>query len=65
MRSHDITELVDFAQQPDGSVSIEPKRFGYDPAPLRDARTVKTRYRYVGPLPARELPPDDGSDQPS
>lgn len=28
MRSYDITELVNFAEQPDGSVSVEPIRKG-------------------------------------
>jgi len=37
MKSYDITELVDFREQPDGSVSIEPKpAIPVEPKCLRD-----------------------------
>jgi hypothetical protein len=31
----------------------------YDHVPLAQTRTIKTRYRFVGRLPARRLPSDD------
>ena len=31
----------------------------YDHVPLAPTRTIKTRYRFVGRLPAREIPSDE------
>ncbi len=34
----------------------------YEPVPLTLGKTVKTRYVYTGPIPARELPDGDTAE---